>query len=55
MKNEFTIKVREKGWTLKELSTIWEIPEGSLKRIAANPKKIHWELLKTIKNRKEDH
>lgn len=43
--HHFTKKLKQKGWTLKELAERWGLQQRQMSNIAADPKQIHWDAL----------
>jgi len=45
VRHDFTLRVRDKGWTMVELAARWDILPRQMSNIAANPKQVHWDAL----------
>ena len=51
--HDFTKKLRQKGYTAREVAKLLDITPRSLSRIAKNPKKIHLLALAGLPDRKK--
>jgi len=47
--NEYTKKLRSKGWTARAVASRWGISIANMTRISRNPKQVHLDALEGLK------